>query len=492
MAKKKKITTKQGDSPSKKHADDGSLIKEAGASSNRAIVPTTNSSPVVGYNEFGEELVQAPSKLLAPDAGPVTRTELGFLEELQQELEMGRKQQSNGDGEQVPEVIQPDPSSGNPGRMEAALKVSGENTGKSWAGVLRGDYKRGNSLSYILPGKSDEKLVAELQIDDVKAEIKKWEHALIVYVVGNNPAFAAFNAYIMRNWNNIVLPEVFKHDDGYYIVRFATEGDKKKVVNAGPYFYNSRPVIMRDWTDDYKFANDVVRTMPLWVRLPGLPLHCWGVGSLSRIGSLLGSPICSDECTANQSRVSYARILVEIDVTKALTRSVFIQLNGKVFEQKVLYEWAPPFCTQCNKAGHNCAAKKAPAIKRVWRPKQVQNQPQTKADEGVKSELQEGQAQQQKDEQQEQPEQQQGDQVAETPKALAVVPGTPTVNEGWQVVQKTSGKKPAILTRFRGVDKKTVSPLSFSNAYLALIEEGDEEGEVMKEKGEGKEVAQPP
>ncbi|XP_021766230.1 uncharacterized protein LOC110730713 [Chenopodium quinoa] len=87
-----------------------------------------------------------------------------------------------------------------------------------------------------------------------------------------------------------------------------------------------------------------------------------GPETLSRIGSLLGIPICSDECTTRQLRVSFAKVLIEIDVTKPFPKSVFVESPSKeILELKVVYEWTPPFCSKCNKVGHDCSAK-APTV----------------------------------------------------------------------------------------------------------------------------------
>ncbi|XP_021857234.2 uncharacterized protein [Spinacia oleracea] len=110
--------------------------------------------------------------------------------------------------------------------------------------------------------------------------------------------------------------------------------------------------------------------------------------SLSRIGSLVGVPLFADECTSKQLRISFARLLIEVDVTKSVTKVVQIQDScGRTFNQKVEYEWLPPFCKECQIIGHDCSVKKGqtryqPAthvqplqkkVTKVWKPKKVVN-----------------------------------------------------------------------------------------------------------------------
>ncbi|XP_060170305.1 uncharacterized protein LOC132601217 [Lycium barbarum] len=95
--------------------------------------------------------------------------------------------------------------------------------------------------------------------------------------------------------------------------------------------------------------------IPLWIKLPKLPMNCWSCDSLSRIGSVIGCPMFADECTTKQTRISYARMLIEVDVTKPLPDEIAIMdANGVIFHQRIKFEWKPEFCEKCQKVGHDC------------------------------------------------------------------------------------------------------------------------------------------
>ncbi|XP_059281206.1 uncharacterized protein LOC132034885 [Lycium ferocissimum] len=96
--------------------------------------------------------------------------------------------------------------------------------------------------------------------------------------------------------------------------------------------------------------------MPLWVKFPTLPMIYWGPRTLGNIASRLGNPLFADECTTKKSRVSYARVLVDMDVTQELPREVqIVDSKGNSFRQAVVYEWCPKYCPKCLKYGHICA-----------------------------------------------------------------------------------------------------------------------------------------
>ena len=79
--------------------------------------------------------------------------------------------------------------------------------------------------------------------------------------------------------------------------------------------FNSRPLIVKTCTPGFNFNEEVLRVIPLGVKLPNLPLNCWTADSLSRIVNILVAPRFADEATMKQKKIPYARLSVEIDAT---------------------------------------------------------------------------------------------------------------------------------------------------------------------------------
>ncbi|CAK8532594.1 unnamed protein product [Lathyrus sativus] len=151
------------------------------------------------------------------------------------------------------------------------------------------------------------------------------------------------------------MPDLYYHDDGYFLLRFNSQGDKEVVMMKGPYTIRNMPMILKEWKTGFNLKKDLLRTLPIWVTLPQLPLHLWGGKSLSKIGSAIGKPLVTDECTANKFRVSYARLLIEVDITQPLIDEIAIRnVEGDIIMQPVKYEWKPTFCETCQKMGYKC------------------------------------------------------------------------------------------------------------------------------------------
>lgn len=239
--------------------------------------------------------------------------------------------------------------------------------------------KKGRPLSYIAPQlKQGGTPTAQLQFSKIENEGRKWKNAVIFYVIGETPTISYLTTYLQKQCELVGWFDIFYHNEGYFIIRFEHGVDRDKLLFEGLYMIASRPTIVNEWVAGFCFEKEVLKEIPLWIRLPKLPLSCWSDDYLSRIGSVIGKPICSDDCTSQQTRISYARLLVEVDITQPLRYKINIEDdNGGVKEQHVYYEWVPRFCQKCHEVGHICADKmdkkmvpRLPIQKQQWQVKE--------------------------------------------------------------------------------------------------------------------------
>ncbi|XP_056695330.1 uncharacterized protein [Spinacia oleracea] len=254
----------------------------------------------------------------------------------------------------------------------------------SWASKVRGSLlaTKGKALSYVAPVCIGDKVIAQLQQPEIDKCNAQWANAVVMFVLGETPTIASVLRFIAKEWSQVATPKVFLHDEGYFVIRFCSLEDRNSILYAGPEYFYGKPAIIKQWSSHFSFQEEVLKVIPLWVRFPNLPLNCWGEDSLSRIGSVIGVPLFADECTTQQLRISFARILVEVDVTNPLPSSITIaDPSGQEFEQVVTYDWKPDYYKKCCLVGHNCetCAKKVnnvrPPEKKIvkkWVPKNVQ------------------------------------------------------------------------------------------------------------------------
>ncbi|KAJ6904038.1 hypothetical protein NC651_021250 [Populus alba x Populus x berolinensis] len=91
----------------------------------------------------------------------------------------------------------------------------------------------------------------------------------------------------------------------------------------------------------------------VWIKFPNLPFKYWTPRCLSKLASVLGKPIQCDKLTSTKERLSYAWVLMEVDLLTDFKSSINVTLpNGKPLIQRVIYETFPKFCKHCKVLAH--------------------------------------------------------------------------------------------------------------------------------------------
>lgn len=105
-------------------------------------------------------------------------------------------------------------------------------------------------------------------------------------------------------------------------------------------------MLLRTILENFSFQDEDLRVVPVWVQLQSLPLQCWNSRAIT---SSTGKPLCLDEITMDRKRISYARVLVEIDTSKKPIEEFEVKLlSGLIYTQYIIYENLPKYCSHCN------------------------------------------------------------------------------------------------------------------------------------------------
>ncbi|KAL9236026.1 hypothetical protein vseg_010739 [Gypsophila vaccaria] len=235
---------------------------------------------------------------------------------------------------------------------------------------------------YVVHGRNIEKLVEdednellELEPEEVQEDIEYWSQAVYGFVLGSNPPITVLEGFLRRIWKHHDIDRICFMPTGVFLVRFKSKEIQEKVLNAGYYMFDNKPVIIKPWQEDVDLEKEEVKTVPAWIRLHKLSIQYWGK-SLARIAGLIGRYLKNDVYTDTTTRLGYARVLVEIKVDQKLPNSIkFIDEKKNIREIMVEYEWKPITCKSCKKMGHEtgvCRVKKVQSTpaQQVWRKKE--------------------------------------------------------------------------------------------------------------------------
>ncbi|GKV18359.1 hypothetical protein SLEP1_g28755 [Rubroshorea leprosula] len=128
------------------------------------------------------------------------------------------------------------------------------------------------------------------------------------------------------------------------------EADLHKVVFGGPWFVGPYFLTMRRWEPNFgpSEALQSFTTTAVWAQLPNLSVDYYDPSTLQKIGNKVGNLLRVDAHIEHHTRGQYARICVQVDLSKPVVKQVRIGRH----QQKVLYKGVNALCFNCGRIGH--------------------------------------------------------------------------------------------------------------------------------------------
>lgn len=198
--------------------------------------------------------------------------------------------------------------------------------------------------------------VALPEQETCKAAMNLTERGLIGQFTGLWPSPKSVEDWTQRNWKPLIKEGVKSYfvGKGYFVFVFENPDDKGLIFRNGPYFMGPQGLYLNKWAPDFDPTQDIPTAVPVWVRLPHLPLHCWNQKSFQIIGNALGKYI---DQAARKDQYSCALICVEVDLEEGLPEAINLTVAGWSYVQELDYEQLPFKCRHCHSHGHfakNC------------------------------------------------------------------------------------------------------------------------------------------
>ncbi|WMV29469.1 hypothetical protein MTR67_022854 [Solanum verrucosum] len=156
----------------------------------------------------------------------------------------------------------------------------------------RGNRNNGKTVNFIPPMLKEGVLTVKIEVEDICIQIKEWETTLIGYIIGDNPYELQMLEYVKKVWGFVELP---------------------------------RPMILRNWDVDYELDADMFSQISIWVKFPRFLVRYWSVTTLSKVSSAIGIPLVTDGFTANAEKISYARVMFDMDISKVLPDTIVVE-----------------------------------------------------------------------------------------------------------------------------------------------------------------------
>ncbi|CAL5342251.1 unnamed protein product [Camellia sinensis] len=172
----------------------------------------------------------------------------------------------------------------------------------------------------------------------------QWNHVLVGCFFDNDKKFHfhLLRLWAESSWKDDLLDVHSLGENGFFMFKFKNENVADCILSEGPYFLGEQLINFRKWEPGLHLSTCVFSFFPIWVKFFNVPLELWTEEGLSFVASVIGKPLFLDEPTRLKSRLTFARVCVEVDATKEIPNSFKINLGYcETYEIQVEVLWRP-------------------------------------------------------------------------------------------------------------------------------------------------------
>ncbi|KAJ0981964.1 hypothetical protein J5N97_010219 [Dioscorea zingiberensis] len=175
--------------------------------------------------------------------------------------------------------------------------------------------------------------------------------------LGRAPPLGIVREALSRFWADLGEFTVADMPNGFFLIRCGTTEMTEVILTEGPWSINGMVLHLIRWRAHFQPSLEKLSTAIRWVRFLNLPTEYWEPEPLDSVAASIGRVIKIDDTTCIQDRAKYARVCLEIDLTRPLERGVWVNTGRSKCFVPILYEKLPVFCYNCGIVGHgaiNC------------------------------------------------------------------------------------------------------------------------------------------
>lgn len=167
-------------------------------------------------------------------------------------------------------------------------------------------------------------LVINVSDEELKDWCEPWKLTLVVNIMGKKVNFRVLENKVGRDWAKEGTIKIIDLPKGFYDVLFESENDYNRALFQGPWMVADHYLLVQIWKPNFNNRARRENKVAVWIRIPELSLELYNMKFLTRLGSSLGSFLKMDQLTTFHHRGQFARICVELDLSKALTPHVIV------------------------------------------------------------------------------------------------------------------------------------------------------------------------
>ena len=224
----------------------------------------------------------------------------------------------------------------------------------SWVSVAQD--KRSLRKYDVDVANKDGLLSVEIPDDVLTSSTPLWEDFVVGKFLDLSPHVAKVHMVLNKIWkygDDSAKVEVFEVNATTMRFRLSNPRSREKILKRGMWNIVGVPMVVTKWTPRTEEEKQKEEAIPMWVHLQRVPLHMFSWEGLSFITSAVGSPVKLHPETLACSNFEVAKVFVNVDVSKPLSKEINFSKNGKEFKVDFHFPWLPTRCKLCNKWGHS-------------------------------------------------------------------------------------------------------------------------------------------
>ncbi|GLJ36461.1 hypothetical protein SUGI_0732240 [Cryptomeria japonica] len=138
---------------------------------------------------------------------------------------------------------------------------------------------------------------------------------------------------------------------GFFIVVFASEEERQKILEGGLWTMNDKPMYIQKWYRNFNPLKTEPYEKPIWIRLNNLPMEYWSEEALEKIGRSMGTLMEIDVEIATRNSYLYARM--KLAAVKRIPQLIKLRSHDMEWLQVIEIEEEKYFCSICGRRNHD-------------------------------------------------------------------------------------------------------------------------------------------
>ncbi|XP_021611705.1 uncharacterized protein LOC110614472 [Manihot esculenta] len=254
-----------------------------------------------------------------------------------------RKRRKKLDGEPELEDTEEDMEDSSKGRTNGApsfrdmvVNGGGDTRVSESIGIPNTD----NATDVLLDKENDEEkdeLCPEIRLSREEKErlYKLWSRSLLIKLMGKTISYTYLLWRIKEPCKPTSPIDIISIENVFYLVKFNSADDYEHALLEGPWVIADHYLTICRWCPEFDPFQATFEKLTVWIQFPCLPIEYYDENFLMRVGAKVGKPIRVDTRTSLVSRGRFARMCVEVDLSKPLLSKFKLQKRIRKIEYGV-------------------------------------------------------------------------------------------------------------------------------------------------------------